>query len=201
MTFKTKLSILSTLLIILIGFSPIPVNASGNLTIQSQLLSSDLNTPEKHYQNIPIALQLDDSLTLQITQQPTGSSNFVTSFPNYVTEYQAAANYGTIGLLAHNYLAGEYFSQILLGQEIELVYVDNHIEKFIVTEIQRYQALSPNSPSSDFIDLVTGDYLTASQLFNKVYRNQSGHVVLQTCIDAGENPNWGRLFIIAEPVP
>jgi hypothetical protein len=202
MTFKTKLSILSTLLIILIGFSPIPVNASGNLTIQSQFLNSDLtNTPEKQYQNIPIALQLDDSLALQITQQPTGNSNFVTSFPNYVTAYQAAANYGTIGLLAHNYLAGEYFSQISLGQEIELVYGDNHIEGFIVTEIQRYQALSPNSPSSDFVDLVTGDYLTASQLFNKVYRDQSGHVVLQTCINADENPNWGRLFIIAEPVP
>ncbi|MGD8402910.1 MAG: hypothetical protein PVJ21_04565 [Anaerolineales bacterium] len=201
MTVKTKLSILSTILIVMIGFLPIPVSASGNLATQSQFLSLDtINTPEEEQTNLPVALRLDDSLAIQITQQPTGNSNFVTPFPNYVTEYQAAANYGTIGLLAHNYLAGQYFSQILLGQDIELVYGDNHIERFIVTEIQRYQALSPNSPSSDFIDLGTGDYLTASQLFNKVYRDQSDHLVLQTCIYADENPNWGRLFIVAEPV-
>ncbi len=185
----------------MIGFLPIPVSASGNLALQSQFLSTDSTiTPEEKHRNIPSALHLNNSIALQITQQPTGNSNFVTSFPNYVTEYQAAANYGTIGLLAHNYLAGQNFFQISSGQEIELVYSDNHTVRFIVTEIQRYQALSPNSPSSDFIDLVNGDYLTASQLFNKVYRDQSGHLVLQTCIYADKNPTWGRLFIIAEPV-
>lgn len=200
MTVKIKLSIFSTILIILIGFLPVPVSASGSLGIHSQFLNSDsANTPEDNQRDIISALYLNDSTAVQIAQQPAGNDNFVTSFPNYVTEYRAASNFGTIGLLAHNYLAGQYFFQISMGQEIELVYGDNHIEKFIVTNIQRYQALSPNSPTSDFIDLVSGEYLTASQLFNKVYRNQSGHLVLQTCIYADENPTWGRLFIIAEP--
>jgi len=201
MTVKKKLSILSIILIIMIGFLPIPVSASGNPVIQSHFLNSgSTDTSEKKQGDVLSALYLNDSTALQIAQQPVGNSNFVTSFPNYVTEYQAATNYGTIGLLAHNYLAGEYFFQISPGQEIELVYSDNHTVRFIVTEIQRYQALSPNSPSSDFINLVNGDYLTASQLFNKVYRDQSGHLVLQTCIYADKNPTWGRLFIIAEPV-
>jgi len=201
MTVKTKLSILSIFLIITIGFLPVPVRASGNPNLQSQLLNSDTtNIPEDKQEGVLSALYLDDSTVFQIAQQPAGNNNFVSSFQNYVTEYRTASNFGTIGLLAHNYLAGQYFFQISPGQEIELVYSDHHTKKFIVTEIQQYQALTPNSPSSDFIDLATGDYLTASQLFNKVYRNQTGHVVLQTCIYADQNPTWGRLFIIAEPV-
>jgi hypothetical protein len=72
--------------------------------------------------------------------------------------------------------------------------------RFVVTEIQQYQALVPDSSSSDFIDLTTREYLNASQLFKKVYGNQSGNLILQTCIEAEQNPTWGRVFIIAEPV-
>ena len=200
---------LSAFLIIAIGFSTIPVSASSSMILQSSFLNSNTsNNLEGAQSDVISLLFLDDSTAFQIAQQPAGDNNFVTLFPNYVTEYQYASNLGTIGLLAHNYLAGRYFFQVTLGQEIELVYSDNpatvgrddHTEKFIVTEIQRYQALSPNSPTSDFVDLVTGETLTASQLFNKVYGNQIGHLVLQTCIYADENPSWGRLFIIAEPV-
>jgi len=199
MTIKTKLSILSILLILLIGFLPISVSASGDPAFNPQVLNYDL-TFGNSQKNVPNALYLNESTTFQIVQQPVENDVFVTSFPNYVTEYRAAYNFGTIGLLAHNYLAGQYFFQISTGQELELVYSDTHTQKFVVTEIKRYQALSPNSPSSDFIDLDTGKYLTAPQLFNKVYRNQTGHLVLQTCIYAEQNPTWGRLFIIAEPV-
>jgi len=199
MTIKTKLSILSILLILLIGFLPVSVSASGNPAIDSQGLNYNLTLGDSQ-KIVPNALYLNDSTTLQIVQQPSGNGTFVTSFPNYVTEYRTASDFGTIGLLAHNYLAGQYFFQISTGQELELVYSNTKTQKFVVTEIKRYQALSPNSPSSDFIDLTTGDYLTALQLFNEVYRNQTGHLVLQTCIYADQNPNWGRLFIIAEPV-
>lgn len=196
MTLKTKLSILSTILILTVGFLPIPVSASGNSGLFFHSDPIDISVKS----DVPSALYLDESIALQIAQQPVGNNNFVTSFPNFVTEYRAASNFGTIGLLAHNYLAGQYFFQIVSGQEIELVYSDYRAQKFIVTEILRYQALSPNSPSSDFIDLANGDYLTAPQLFQKVYKNQSGHLVLQTCIYADQNPTWGRLFVIAEPI-
>lgn len=201
MTIKAKLSIISISLIFLMGFLPVPVRASSNPVLYSQLPNSGLTEISEEIQSaVPSVLYISDSINLQIAQQPSGNTNFVSSFPNYVTEYGAASTYGTLGLLAHNYLAGRYFFQIIPGQEVELVYSDNHTKKFIVTQIQRYQALSPNSPSSDFVDLVTGEYLTAPQLFKKVYSDQSGHLVLQTCIYADENPTWGRLFIIAEPI-
>jgi len=182
----------------MIGYIPIPVSASSNPALNSQVLNYDMNL-ENSQMDIPILLYLNDSTILQIVQQPAENNNFVTSFPNYVTEYRTASNFGTIGLLAHSELAGQHFFQVLPGQEIKLAYSDSHTEKFIVTTIHRYQALSPNSPSTDFIELTTGDQLTASQLFNKVYRNQTGNLVLQTCIHADQNPTWGRLFIIAEP--
>lgn len=195
MTVKTKLSIILTLMI---GFMPIPVSASSNPALNSQVLNFGMYL-ENSQRDVLNVLYLNDSTILQIAQQPAEYDNFVTSFPNYVTEYRTASNFGTIGLLAHSELAGQHFFQVLPGQEIKLVYSDNHTEKFIVTKIQRYQALSPNSPSSDFIDLATGNYLTASQLFNKVYRNQADNLVLQTCIYTDKNQTWGRLFIIAEP--
>ena len=202
MTVKTKVSILSTLLIFMVGFFAIPVSASSSFASPLQFFNS---VPAKNYDvskhgNSPSVLYLGNVLALQIEKQPAGNYNYVTSLQNFLTEFQAASNYGTIGLLAHNYLAGQYFFQISQGQEIELVYNDNRSEKFVVTKIAKYQALSPNSPSSDFIDLVTGDQSTASQLFKKMYRNQSGNLVLQTCIYQDGNPAWGRLFIIAEPV-
>ena len=204
MAIKTKLSIISIVIVLTIGYLPTPVSASGSSVTHSELINSASNEafdkPKNGQSNVVSALYLDKSIALQIEKQPIGNSNFVSPLPNYVTEYRTASNYGTIGLLAHNYLAGRYFFQILPGQEIELVYSDNRIERFVVTKIQKYQALSPNNPSSNFTNLATGEYLTASQLFRKMYKNQTGHLVLQTCIYADQNSTWGRLFIIAEPI-
>lgn len=192
----------STILVLMIGFLPAPVSAASSLELHSQYFNSasinDSNENER--EDVLSTIYLNDSTAFQIGQQPVGNNNFVTPFPNYVTEFRMASNNGSIGILAHNYLAGRYFFQILPGQEIMLVYSDNRIEQFEVTQIQKYQALTPNSPSSDFIDLATGEYLTASQLFKKMYREQKGNLVLQTCIYAEQNPTWGRLFIVAEPV-
>ena len=202
MTVKTKIITLNIILVFTIGTLPVPVSAFGSPATHTQFINSTSinDLTEGEHQNILGVLYLNDSLALKIGRQPVGNSNFVTPMSNYVTEFQIAANYGAVGLLAHNYLAGRYFFKILPGQEIKLVYRDNLIERFVVTRIQKYQALSPNSPSSDFIDLATGEFVSASQLFRKMYKNQSGNLVLQTCIYADENPTWGRLFIIAEPV-
>ena len=201
MTSKSKFKLISVILIIAIAYLPTPVGAQG---VPKELQFLSPISIKEYRENISSdtlhTLILDDSTTFQIVPQPVGNRNFVTPLPNYVTEFQTALNYGTIGLLAHNYLAGRYFFQILPGQVIKLVYSDNKTESFVVTQIQKYQALSPNDPSSEFIDLATGEQLTASQLFNKIYKNQAGHLVLQTCLYADQKPTWGRLFIIAEPV-
>lgn len=109
-----------------------------------------------------------------------------------------ASAYGTVGLLAHNYLAGASFQSIERGDEIILIYGDGRTQTFLVEDIQRYQALQPFSPYSNFRDLDTDAVLTAEQLFNKVYRGDF-HLTLQTCIEHEGNLSWGRLFIIAKP--
>ena len=201
MTIKTKLSAFNIILIFFVSFLPTSVGASGNSILISPFSDSlSIKDTDTNETSILSGLHIDGLKTLQVMQQPVGNNNFVTPQLDVVTEYQTALNYGTIGLLAHNYLAGQYFFQISPGQNIELIYNDKTTVRFVVTQIQQYRALSQNSSASDFIDLDSGKFLTASQLFRKIYKNQTGHLVLQTCIYADQNPTWGRLFIIAEPV-
>ncbi|NJN79452.1 MAG: hypothetical protein HC797_02740 [Anaerolineales bacterium] len=134
-----------------------------------------------------------------IIQQPYGNPGFVSSVNDTVTQFSIASEVGNIGLLAHNYLAGVDFSALKTGDIITLVYGDGHTQSFLVEEILQYQATSPLSPYSNFIDLNTQELLTAEQLFNKVYRGDF-HVTLQTCIEKDGELSWGRLFIIAKPM-
>lgn len=134
-----------------------------------------------------------------VVQQPSGSPLFVSKAENTLTQFALAADqFDSIGLLAHNYLAGADFPLLEAGQKLHLIYGDGDIKTFIVRQKLSYQALQPESPKSDFIDLLTGERLSASQLAWKIY-NRPGEVVLQTCIAANGNPSWGRLFVIAEP--
>lgn len=144
-------------------------------------------------------IYVSNVMAFPIIQQPMGNPGFVSSEANTLTQFSMATEVGNLGLLAHNHLAGANFSQMIKGDIIVLVYGDGHTQSFQITEILQYQALSPNSPYSDFKDLATGKILNVEQLFNKVYRGDF-HVTLQTCIEQGGNPSWGRLFIVAQPV-
>jgi hypothetical protein len=140
----------------------------------------------------------EDVLALPVVQQPAGSPGFVSGYDGLVTQFGMAAQFGTIGLLAHNHLAGRSFSGLEVGQTVRLVYGDGRIERFIVTEVLEYQALQPTSPYSSFRDLASEEVLSAQQMFQRVYQGEH-HLTFQTCIDAEGNPSWGRLFVIAEP--
>ncbi len=136
---------------------------------------------------------------LPVVQQPAGNAGFVSSQPEVLTQFGLASDYGTTGLLAHNTLAGAHFSDLQAGQFLTVMYGDGRAAYFQITAVERYQALQPTSPYSDFVN--TADQsktLSATDLFNHVY-NGNGQLVLQTCIEANGNPSWGRLFIIAEP--
>jgi len=133
-----------------------------------------------------------------VIQQPAGDSGFVSSRAGAVTQFGAASRLGSIGLLAHNYLAGESFAQLLPGQTIYLVYGDGWTRRYVVNEIQRYQALQPNSAYSSFVDLADGRHLGSTDLFASAY-GVPGAVVLQTCIESEGISTWGRLFVVAEP--
>jgi hypothetical protein len=138
-------------------------------------------------------------MAFAIVQQPVGNPGYVSTNESVATQFSIAAQAGNIGLLAHNTLAGSSFSNIKQGSLIILVYGDGRIEGFMVKSIQRYQALDPLNPYSQFKDLETQTTFTAEELFNNVYRGEY-HLTLQTCIENNGNTSWGRLFIVATPI-
>jgi hypothetical protein len=135
---------------------------------------------------------------LPVVQQPDGNYNFVSTEDSTLTQYDAALQYNSIGLLAHNYLSGAGFFKLQLQQEVDLIYGDGHTARFTITRIDQYQALRPDDPYSDFIDL--GDASATAQPYTQVfnrYYSVPNQVVFQTCINAHGNPSWGRIFIVA----
>jgi hypothetical protein len=138
-------------------------------------------------------------MALSIVQQPVGYPGYVSTEESVATQFSIATEVGNVGLLAHNTHAGSFFSSINQGDKIILVYGDGHIESFMAKSIQRYQALDPLSPYSQFKDLERQSSFTAEELFNNVYCGEY-HLTLQTCIDNSGNSSWGRLFIIASPI-
>jgi hypothetical protein len=133
-------------------------------------------------------------------EQPAGNPAYVSSAEGVLTRFGLAAGFGSTGLLAHNTAAGATFSQFYLNQRIFLVNGVGEVTAYTITAIRRFQALQPASPYSEFIDLdAPGARLSATDLFYQVYANE-GRLVLQTCIEANNDPTWGRLFLIAEPV-
>jgi len=137
-------------------------------------------------------------LALPVAQQPAGEAGFVSSKLGEVTQFGMAAQYGNVGLLAHNHLSGSSFSQLAIGQEVRLVYGDGTVEYFVIAQILKFQALEPTSQYSSFRDLSNNELLTSEQLFNRVYRGER-HVTFQTCIAGAESLSWGRLFVVAIP--
>ena len=141
---------------------------------------------------------VQDVLALPVVQQPAGQPYYVSPHDGETTQFSVASQYGNIGLLAHNTLAGKFFSQISIGQEVRLVYGDGRVEVFVISESLHFQALQPESVTSSFRNLDQDEVLTAGQLFNRAYAGER-HLVFQTCIKANGNASWGRLFVVAVP--
>ncbi|NMC53207.1 MAG: hypothetical protein GYA48_06195 [Chloroflexi bacterium] len=148
-------------------------------------------------------LYVEDVLALPVVQQPAGDPVFVSSRDGEATQFMLADQFGNTGVLAHNHLAGEAFFDIQPGDEIILIFGNGSQAAYRVSQMQRYQALSPNSPYSNFVDLSDAKQkqISATELFHRTFGAGEGNLVLQTCIWQGSEPSWGRLFIIAEPVP
>ena len=142
---------------------------------------------------------VNDVLAYPVVQQPSGSAAFVSSQTDVVTQFSLAAQYGTIGILAHNFLAGVSFFNLLSGQDVYVVFGDGSTAHYVITDVRRFQALDPYSPYSSFIDLDTNAKYTSSEVFYEVYGNED-KLVLQTCIAAEGIDSWGRLFVIAEKI-
>ena len=167
---------------------------------QAQSLTEFIPTVRNGNAGQLVGVFANNAFAFKIVQQPASNPGFVSEEPEVVTEFSMAANYGTIGLLAHNTAAGRDFSKISDGMKIVLVYGDGTLARFRVSQIRQFQALSPRSPYSSFRDLADPDQtLTVESLFYQIYQSD-GNLVLQTCIEQDGEASWGRLFIIAEPV-
>lgn len=134
-----------------------------------------------------------------ITHQPSGNFGYVDAKPGDVTLFHLAAENKTLGLLAHNYLAGHDFFKLEVGDEIHLILGDGKTLPFRVHELHQFQALQPNDAHSQFLNLETGEKEDSSQVFQEMY-DREYQMVLQTCIDKDGNSEWGRLFVISEPI-
>lgn len=149
--------------------------------------------------NTVVGIYVPGVLALPVGQQPSGNAGFVTREPDKVTQFSQAGQYGTVGILAHNDLAGAQFSNIQMNGYAIVVYGDGRQEYYMINAIEKYQALSPTSTYSDFINMDgSNQRLSAGQLFSHIY-GKGERLVFQTCILANGDPSWGRLFIIATP--
>ena len=162
-------------------------------------LKNFIDSLPKQSANVLIGIYIQGVLALPVVQQPSGNYDYVSTAGSDLTQYSAASQNGTVGILAHNYLSGQLFFNIQNNQQIVLVYGDGRIVPFKVSEIDRFQALEPENSFSDFIDL--NDPLHSIEPFTQVFSrfySQPGLLVFQTCITQDGNPSWGRLFIVAK---
>lgn len=167
--------------------------------ISSEIAKSFIHQVSDGNSKVVRGIFSDEEFALPVIQQPSGNAAFVSTEEGVVTEFSMARNYGVTGIVAHNYLAGAKFFNLEIGEVIYVILGDGSTQAYKVTNIQSYQALSPNSPTSQFVDLSTSEKISSTQLFKRVYMG-SHHLTLQTCIQQGNEDSWGRLFVIAEPI-
>lgn len=189
-----KLFSIITVLVVFFGFMPAsPVQAAASASSLETFTASLQKTDASQL----VGVFVKDVMAVTVVQQ--SSASYVSTKSGTVTQFGLASQHGSIGLLAHNYLAGANFSKLSAGTEIVLVYGDGSTKKFKVSGVKKYQALNPSDPYSDFINLDSPDStITSTDVFNQTYG--SGGLVLQTCINKNGNSSWGRLFVMASAV-
>lgn len=182
------LALIAVVLVVAPAFAGvvIPVTGSAVASKQSEL-TGDVSK-----------VSVDKVFEYAVVQQPKNNPAFVSEEKGKLTQFRMASQYGSLGLLAHNYLAGAPFEKLKLGDIINVTYADGSVRQFKVESILRYQALSPNSPYSKFVDLQTNKTLATNDVFATTY-GVKDRLVLQTCIEKNKEPSWGRLFIVAAP--
>ena len=146
-----------------------------------------------------VGVYVDQAFAYPVVQQPAGSPAFVSGQEAVLTEFSLAGQYGSTGLLAHNYLAGESFDLLQESQQVSLVYGDGSIQEYTITDVRVFQASNPHSPYSNFKDLESHTILSSTDLFMETYALE-GMLIFQTCLEKDGIDSWGRIFVIAEPV-
>lgn len=198
---QTKQTVHSTTLLVTflisLFYNPLATRALGTV-VELPTLADFSRSVQNGQGSVLRGVYINDVLALPIMQQPSNNAGYVSNNDGEITQFGMAQKFGNIGLLAHNHLAGKFFSQLAVGQEVHLVYGDGRTETFVITEVLSFQALQPTSPYSSFRNLSKDETLSAEQMFKRVYFGDR-HVTFQTCIESDGISSWGRLFVIAVP--
>ncbi len=144
-------------------------------------------------ESIPVAVFAPGVLANPIQQQPAGNPVFVSNQPEAITQFRLATEQGSLGLLAHNTLAGELFYKLDAGDKLYVVYGDGHYERYVIYNYNDYRAVTPRL----FEDLKTGKRYSDYDVFYRVYSGEGNKLVLQTCLEKDGNYTWGRRFVFA----
>src|SRR4030042_5091203 len=91
---------------------------------------------------------LGNNRYLRVVQQPGGRPEYVSGISGVATSFQLASRYGTIGLIAHNYLGGRFFLDLKEGDVVHVLDARGRARRYQVTNIRQFQALEPRSPRS-----------------------------------------------------
>ena len=134
-----------------------------------------------------------------VMEQPRGNSAFVSDQPDILTHFNLADEYGSTAFLAHSHLAGSHFKDMQVGDFIYLIHKIRKYESYQVVSIREFQALSPNSEYSSFLDLENEEEYSASELFLEIY-GEGDRLIFQTCLEREGVESWGRMFVIAHPL-
>jgi len=202
-TSKFFISFLSLLMVLSLAFVPASqtaviavtgINSVSLTTLFSTIASAPVvNDSGSQLKSISVANVFD----YPVVQQPSGNDGYISTSSKTLTQFAMASNYGSIGILAHNYLAGRYFSSLSSGNIIKVSFSDGSTKNYTISNIKKYQALSPIDPYSQFVDLDdSSTTISSTDLFMNTF-GLGGALVLQTCISKNGNSSWGRLFVIA----
>jgi hypothetical protein len=135
---------------------------------------------------------------LPVVQQPGENYSFVSTLDERVTQFGRAALFDVIGLLAHNYLSGKHFYQLVIGQPVIIVMGDGTTRHFTISEISGFQRIRKPARLDEFIDVISGKKYSSLQVFNRFY-NGYHHLTFQTCLEKDGDLDWGLYFVVAQP--
>lgn len=200
---KLFLVLLTVLMALSIFLAPvqqsslIAVTGLSAAVINPVQLSSRTAAASNASANVVTKISVSGLFDLPVVQQPSGNAGYVSTRKNTLTQFGLASDYGSIGILAHNNLAGKYFSNIN-GKTITITFSDGTTKNYTVSATMKFQAVEPTNPYSKFVDLNSSATLSSTDLFMQTF-GQGGALVFQTCIAKNGSASWGRLFVIAYP--
>lgn len=177
-----------------------PTAVSPTQSVNTLLLDRFVASVKNGQAGLVVGVYVPGALALRVRQQPANAPAYVSTSADEATQFRLAADYGAIGLLAHNYLSGALFFNLAVGQEVDIVYGNGAIHRYTIFALRHFQALRPTDPASNFVDIDNNQktQISNSDLFHQIY--SSDRVVFQTCITKEGNTSWGRLFILAKPI-